>query len=178
MNTGHQNDWSGASSAKSSGEAAEWTAVQEEIRKAGATATKAGRDFTRAAAEEASSYMQQRKGAVADMVADLARSMREACGSMRDRPNIMAFSESAAEGLDHLAARIRQQDFPELYRGIELAARRHPAALAGAGVFAGFLLARFIKSSAEGIRQAEFDRRRGQRGTQASPASDYARGRM
>ncbi|HVL72529.1 MAG TPA: hypothetical protein VM434_11680 [Beijerinckiaceae bacterium] len=156
----------------------EWDAIKDDVSQLAGEAVDRGKHFIESARDQATGYLDKRKDATAQSVADVAHSLRESCKSFEDRPNIKAFVDSAADGLDHLAGRIRDHSFNELFEEVEQAVRRRPAAVAGMTFFAGFLLARFIKSSAEGIRQAEFERRRAQRRAQSSPGSDYARGRV
>ena len=84
-----------------------------------------------------------------------------------------------------VADSIRERSFNEIFELGEDLIRRRPGSVAVATLVAGFLAARFIKSSAEGIREAEAERRRsagGSRGgqgrrprAQASAGSAYAR---
>ncbi|HJW78813.1 MAG TPA: hypothetical protein VJ526_09645, partial [Beijerinckiaceae bacterium] len=113
------------------------------------------------AKDQATSYVDQRKDEAAQVVADLATSLRDACREFDDRPNIRGFVDSAAGGLEQLADSIRERSFNEIFELGEDLVRRRPGSVAIATMFAGFLAARFIKSSAENIREAEAQRRRG-----------------
>jgi hypothetical protein len=116
------------------------------------TAMERGRHFMESAREQATDYVDRRKDNVSQSVADLATSLREATNSFEDRPNIRAFVDSAAEGLDQLAGSIRERSFTDIFNEVEDVIRRRPAAVAAVTVAIGFLAARFIKSSAEGLR--------------------------
>jgi hypothetical protein len=139
----------------------EWDAIKEDVGHMAGAAVERGWHFLDSAREQATNYVDRRKDDAAQSVADLAQSLRDACKQFEERPNITAFVESAAGGLDELAETIRERSFNEIFGDVEEVVRRRPAAVAAASVVAGFLVARFIKSSAEGIRQAEMNRRRG-----------------
>ncbi len=172
----------------------EWDAIKEDVSEIAGAAVEQGRHFLDSAREQATNYVDRRKDDAAQSVADLAQSLRDACKQFEGRPNITAFVDSAAGGLDQLAETIRERSFNEIFGDVEEAVRRRPATVAAATMVAGFLVARFIKSSAEGIRHAEMNRRRGSgsqrqgsqaRGqagqrarAQASPGSPYAQGQV
>jgi ABC-type transporter Mla subunit MlaD len=165
--------------------APEWNAIKEDVTQIAGAAVEQGRQFLDSAKEQAAGYVDQRKDQAAESVQNIARSLRDACKQFDDRPNIRAFADSAAEGLEHFAETIRSRSFNELFEDVESVVRRRPGAVAAATMATGFLLARFIKSSAEGIREAEYERRRAQAGgnsggrgqrarAQSSPGSSYA----
>ena len=64
-----------------------------------------------------------------------------------DRPNIKAFFDSAADGLSQLGGSIESRSFADFYSEAEAFARRAPVAVAVGTFVAGFIAARFIKSS-------------------------------
>jgi len=165
--------------------APEWDAIKDDVSQIAGAAVEQGRQFIDSAKEQAAGYVDQRKDEVAQSVASLAQSLRDACKQFDDRPNIRAFTDSAADGLEQFAETIRGRSFNELFEDVEAVVRRRPGAVAGASMAVGFLLARFIKASAENIREAEYERRRtqgvgrGQRArAQSSPGSSYAGGQI
>jgi hypothetical protein len=168
------------------GPAPEWDAIKDDVSQIAGAAVEQGRQFIDSAKEQAAGYVDQRKDEVAQSVQGLAQSLRDACKQFDDRPNIRAFTDSAADGLEHFAESIRSRSFNEIFEDVEAVVRRRPGAVAGASLAAGFLLARFIKASAENIREAEYARRRsqgagrqGQRArAQSSPGSSYAGGQI
>lgn len=171
-----------------------WDTIKDDVGQMAGAAVEQGRHFLDSAKAQATSYVDKRKDDAAQSVADLAQSLRDTLKQFEDRPNIRAFADSAAEGLEQLAGTIRSRNFNEIFGDVEQVMRRRPGTVAAASLVAGFLAARFIKSSAEGIRQAEMDRRRGggqqptasSRGgqtgqgarAQASPGSGYAQGQL
>lgn len=175
-----------------------WGDIKDDVGQIAGAAVEQGRHFLDSAKTQATSFVDQRKDDAAQSVSDLAKTLRDTLKQFEDRPNIRAFADSAAEGLDQLAETIRSRSFNEIFGDVEQAMRRRPAAVAAASLVAGFLTARFIKSSAEGMRQAETARRgggrqqsassrpgqtgQGQTGhgsrAQAAPGSGYARGQV
>jgi hypothetical protein len=168
----------------------EWGAIKEDVTQLAGAAVERGRTLLDStidqAKSQATSYVDQRKDEVAQSIAGFASSLREATKEFDDRPGIREFVDSAAGGLEQVADSIRERSFNEIFELGEDMVRRRPGAVAVATLVAGFLAARFIKSSAEGIREAAAERRRGagsQRGgqqrrrprAQASAGSAYAR---
>ncbi|WP_046867340.1 hypothetical protein [Microvirga massiliensis] len=135
-------------------ETADWDDLKSDVGDIAGVAIERGRHFLDTARHQATDYVDRRKGDMAQSVADLAGSLRESTSSFDDRPNIKAFVDSAAEGLEQLADSIRQRSFPEIYSEVEDVMRRRPVAVAAVSVALGFLAARFIKASSEG-RNAE-----------------------
>ena len=133
-------------------EGADWDTLKEDVGEMAGVAVERGRHFLDSAREQATVYVDRRKDAAAQSVADLATSLREATTSFEDRPNIRAFVDSAAEGLDQLAGSIRERSFADIFNQAEDVVRERPAVVAAISVALGFLTARFIKSSAEGLR--------------------------
>jgi ElaB/YqjD/DUF883 family membrane-anchored ribosome-binding protein len=140
-----------------------------------------------AAREQATSYVDQRKDEVAQTIADFAGSLRQACEQFDDRPQIRGLVDGAANSIDEIAESIRARSFNEIFDYAEDMIRERPGTVAAATLALGFLVARFIKASAENIREQEAARHRtsgrprgqGQRRAraQASPGSSYARSR-
>jgi hypothetical protein len=175
MSVGYQNGGKNQQGA----EGADWDTLKEDVGEIAGAAVERGRHFLDAAREQATVYVDHRKDGMAQSVADLANSLRESTSSFEDRPNIRAFVDSAAEGLDQLAESIRQRSFADIFNDVEEVVRHRPAAVAAISVALGFLTARFIKSSAEGLRQDHSMARRGgqsqQRGTQGPGGQDQRR---
>jgi len=113
-----------------------------------------GRNLLGTAREQATGLADRQKDQAAQSIVDLATSLRSTGETFDGRPNIQAFVGSAADGLESLAGSIRDRSFLELYGEAERFARERPVAVGAGALVAGFLLARFIKSSAEGLSQA------------------------
>ncbi len=127
---------------------AEWKGLRSDASQFADSAVNRGRGLVDAARVQAVDYADKRKGAAAQSVSDLAGSVRESGRSFEQQPNIRAFFENAAEGLDQLSGTIKDRSLEELYREVEGVMRRRPAMVAAATFATGFLVARFIKASA------------------------------
>lgn len=120
-----------------------------------------GRNLLETAKAGATTFADQRKNDAAKSVSDIASSLRGTGQSFEDRPNIKAFVDSAADGLETFADGLKQRSFADIYGDIEDYARRSPLTVGAVAVAAGFLLARFIKSSSDDLSdQAELSRSR------------------
>lgn len=123
------------------------------------TAAAQGRVLLESAKGQAVSFADQRKDSAAQSIASIASSLRDTGKGFEEQPNLQTFVASAADGLDQLATGLRDRSFAELYGDIEAYARRQPVVMAAGAAIAGFLLARFIKSSADELSDANARRR-------------------
>jgi hypothetical protein len=163
MSVGQQNGGKANQGQRASGGAeqpADLNALKEDVSQVADVALERGRQFVDSARAQATGYVDQRKGDLAQSVADLANALREASKPFEDRPNIRAFVDNAAEGLEQLADTVRERSVAEIYADVEDILRRRPAAVAVATLAAGFLISRFIRASADNLRVADAQRRR------------------
>ena len=133
-----------------------------------------GRQLFEGARQQATSYADARKNDAADSVSGIAASLRETGRTFGERPNIQAFVGNAADGLDQLASGLRERSFAELYGEAEAYARRSPLVVGAVAVAAGFLLARFIKSSADEMSDSSAAMRTAARARRAPAAKAEA----
>jgi hypothetical protein len=167
MSVGYQNGGQRQQpNTRGGGDAADWDALKGDVGEIAGVAVERGRHFLDSAREQATVYVDRRKDDVAQSVADFATSLRESTSSFDDRPNIRAVVDSAAEGLDQLADTIRERSFADIFNNAEDVIRQRPAAVAAVTVAIGFLAARFIKASAEGLRQDHVYQGQGRQGGQ------------
>lgn len=173
MSVGYQNGAKNQQPNSRSGgqgpEAPDWDTLKGDVGDIATAAVERGRTFIDSAREQATGYVDRRKDDVAQSVADFATSLREATSSFDDRPNIRAFVDSAAQGLDQLAGSIRERTVNDIVSDLEHVMRRRPAAVAAVTVAIGFLTARFIRSSADGLRAESY-------GYDSGPSGPNARG--
>ncbi|WP_443136599.1 hypothetical protein [Methylobacterium sp. Leaf399] len=120
-------------------------------------AVERGRGFVEAAKVQATDYVDRRKGDAAQSVHDLAKGLRDSSKTFDDKPNIKAFFDSAAEGLEQLGGSIESRSFADFYDDAEAFARRAPVAVAVATFVTGFMVARFIKSSSVSPKGDRYD---------------------
>ncbi|WP_193557265.1 hypothetical protein [Microvirga pakistanensis] len=131
----------------------DWDALKGDVGDMAGAAVERGRYFVDSAREQAAGYAERRKGDIAQSVADFATSLRDSTHSFDERPNIRAVVDSAADGLEQLADSIRDRSFADFFNDFEDIVRRRPATAAAVSVAVGFLAARFLKSTAEDLRQ-------------------------
>lgn len=107
-------------------------------------------ELMQAAKQRAKDVASEQKDAAAAQLGCVARGLRDAAGSMQGESEFAGrYASKAAEGLERFAQDLRGADFDELVQRTESYARRNPGVFLGGAVAAGFLLARFIKSSHE-----------------------------
>ncbi|WP_372424604.1 hypothetical protein [Salinarimonas chemoclinalis] len=136
---------------------ADWDELKREAsdaaRDTAEEAREAGYAFVSGARDRATDYLERRKESAVQSIDDVAHTLRESSETFDDRPNLRLFVDSAADGLENLAEEIRDRSFIEVYADVEQLARRRPALFATAAGVAGFMLARFLKSSAEEVEE-------------------------
>ena len=123
--------------------------LKDDVRHAADDAVRQGRGFAQAARGHALGFVEDKKAEAARSVSGIAGSLRDSGRTFDDQPNVKAFFDSAADGLDDLATSIENRSLDDLYAQAEAFARRSPVAVAVGGLAAGFLLARFVKSSGQ-----------------------------
>ncbi len=81
----------------------------------------------------------------------IAKALHDTAKRMRDQNEQTAGNmvDQAARGLEQLSSRLRDQDPEVMFRQVRDMARRQPALFIGGTVIAGFMLARFLKSSSD-----------------------------
>ena len=140
--------------ATGAGTGTDWDDLKGEVGGMAEDAMERGRQFLDSAKEQATSYVDQRKDEAAQTIVELAKSLRDTGGAFGERPNVRALVDGAANGLEQFAGSIRSRNFADIFGDVEAAVRRRPALAAAATMAAGFLLARFVKASADQMRQA------------------------
>ena len=186
MSAGHQNgakQTSGGSAGQQGSAPADWDGLKDDVSEIADAALDRGRGLLGSARDQATGFLDQRKDDAAQSVVELAQSLRETTQAFADRPNLHGVVDSAAEGLEQLADQIRQRSVAEIFSDLEDIMRRRPMTVAVATLAAGFLAARFVKASAEGLRDdARQSRQQGrigsQAGTRASAPSDGPQARL
>jgi hypothetical protein len=99
--------------------------------------------------DKARTFLDEQKEAVADHLDGVSRTLHETVDRLREKsPGALSdYAERAVQGVDSLAATLRDQDVRTMVRTVEDFARRQPAVFVAGAVAAGFALARFLKSS-------------------------------
>ena len=155
MSAGHQTgakqNSSGASGQQGSA-AADWDGLKDDVSEIADAALDRGRGLLGSARDQATGFLDQRKDGVAQSVVELAQSLRETTESFADRPNLHGIVDTAAGSLEQFADQIRDRSVAEIFTDLEAIMRRRPVTVAVATLAVGFLAARFVKASAEGMR--------------------------
>ena len=122
----------------------------------------------RAAASEAADrtkhkvtdYAEQQKGAAADQIGKLSEAAHAAADHLNEAsPTMARYAHDLAGGIDRFAGVVRERSVADLMRQASEYARREPAVFVAGTVFAGFVMARFLKSSAERAEREQWQNR-------------------
>jgi hypothetical protein len=99
--------------------------------------------------QQAVSMLSEQKRAAAGQIEGFAKALRKTVEELnaQDRQPAARYVDQAADGLDRLSHSLRNQDIDALKTQVQDFARRKPGAFLGGAVAAGFLMARFLKSS-------------------------------
>lgn len=136
-----------------------WDALKDDVGGLADVALQQGRQIVDTARDQATTFADERKGFAAQAVSDIAATLRDSSKSLEQQPNLHGFVATAADGLDQLADTIRSRSFGEIYTDVEDVIRKRPVLTATAALVAGFIAARFIKSSGEELAAKEMRRR-------------------
>ncbi len=128
-------------------EQADWRALKGDVEGLADEAAERGRGLLDAARLQAQDYVERRKNDAAQSVHEFARTLRTSTKEFDDKPNVKAFFDSAADGLEQLGSSIETRSFSDFYNEAESFARRAPVAVAVGTFVAGLLAARLIKAS-------------------------------
>lgn len=96
--------------------------------------------------EQTQRYVGKRKADTARVVSDVADAIRGGGAGLDGYPQVKAFFDQAALGVDELAEDIARRSFGELYDEARAAVRRRPAVAAAAAALAGFALFRIVST--------------------------------
>ena len=92
-------------------------------------------------------YIDKRKADTARLVSDVGDAIRDTGTNFDGLPQLKAFFDQAALGVDELAEDISRRSFGEMYDEVHAAVRRRPALAATAAVLASFALFRALRTS-------------------------------
>jgi hypothetical protein len=125
-------------------------AVKDEYRDVRGQVSRQAREAAESVRETARSYGEHQREAVGANIEAIVTALEAGVHSLEEqgRDTAAAYGRQAAAGVEDLAAWIREKSLPEVWQEAETYARRQPAVAFGGAVAAGFLLARFLKSSA------------------------------
>ena len=105
-------------------------------------------ELIQAAKQRAKDVASEQKDAAAAQLGSISRGLRDAAEAMRSDSELAGrYAGRAADELERVSQDLSGADFDELVARTESYARRNPAVFMGVTVAAGFLFARFLKSS-------------------------------
>jgi hypothetical protein len=128
------------------------------VRMAGDSASREGQALGETARQQAQAMWSDTRESVRSVVSEkqhaTASEIRQFAGALRDAARhiehggpMARMAEQAAEGLERLSGKLGSKDLDGLVHDVESFARSQPAVFLGMAVAAGFLAARFLKSS-------------------------------
>ena len=97
--------------------------------------------------ESVRSALSERQHSTASDIRQFAGALRDAARHIEHGGSMARMAEHAADGLERLSGKLGSKDLNGLVRDVESFARSQPAVFLGMAVAAGFLTARFLKSS-------------------------------
>lgn len=126
--------------------------VKHEAQQAAGEMKQEMQHLTEEAKERGRALFEGQRRAAADEIGGMVEALRRTQQDLdrEQKPSTSELVGRAASALDRLAGTVRTQDFRRLFGEVEGYARQHPGLFFGGSIAAGLLLARFLKSSAEG----------------------------
>jgi hypothetical protein len=116
-------------------------------------ASSAARSLASEARDKIRSKLDEQVGTGADLMGDVAGSVRTAANELeRNSPRLASFARSAADTIDAYADSMRDRSVDELLRAGTKFARKQPALVFGAAALAGFALYRVFTAEMESER--------------------------
>lgn len=122
----------------------------------GQNAAESGRETVGAAKGRVRALFEQQTHRAADQLTGVAHALHSAADQLKDENNGTAarYAGQAAERVEEVADLIRNSTVDDVVDRVEGFARRQPELFLGAAFAAGFLFARFVKSSGERRQQS------------------------
>jgi len=96
---------------------------------------------------QAVGYAGKRKADASRVFSDVGEAIRASGSGFSDQPNIKAFFDAAAEGIEEFSDGLNRRTFSEIYDEVDAAVRRRPGVTFAAAALAGFALFRYIRAS-------------------------------
>jgi ElaB/YqjD/DUF883 family membrane-anchored ribosome-binding protein len=139
---------SSAADAVRSGAADAMAKISDVAQQAMGEAKKSASTLASAATERAKDAVEERIAGGADLLGQVAASVRVAARELDPAaPQLAGFAREAAERIDNFSREIRDKTVEDLLETSSDFARRQPALLFGAAAACGFLLFRMIKTA-------------------------------
>lgn len=114
------------------------------------SSTRPSRGFAQRLKEDGRKTIEQRKRSAAARVDEIAQAIGRTGAQFSDNePTIAEVANRLAGTVGNLATRLREGSIDDLVDDARVFARRNPGVFIAAGLAAGFVLARFVKASAQ-----------------------------
>ena len=124
--------------------------VQAQIAGLAEQAQTTASGLVKTAQERAREFAEEQKSAAAQQIEGVARTVDEAAATVeRALPPAAPYVRQAASTVRAASSALRDRSVDDLLEMANDFSRRQPAAMAGLSLFAGFAIARFLKSSAD-----------------------------
>ncbi len=126
------------------------TPVSQGARQTADRVRQQARDAAQKAKTQAESMLGEQQQAAADQLEGVAMALRKTAEQLdsQDQGPVARYAERAADSLDNLGGKLRDRDIDSLAAQVQDFARQQPGVFLGGAVAAGFLVARFMKSTA------------------------------
>lgn len=146
-------DFNQSSTVEQSSDAAGLDSLKQDVSQVTDAAVERGHSLLRSASEQATGFLDGRKNNAADSMTEAAKVLRtSAQQAFGDRSAINAAASTAAGRVERFADTLRDRSAAEIVHDVEAALRRRPTTVAVITIALGFLGARFVTASAEGLR--------------------------
>jgi hypothetical protein len=108
-------------------------------------------DMTLRAKDKGRSMFEQQKDVAADQLENVADALRRTSGELQQstNPQVARYIDMSADQLENFGNRLRNKNLDSLLNDTQNLARRHPGAFLAGTMAAGFIIARFLKSSSD-----------------------------
>jgi ElaB/YqjD/DUF883 family membrane-anchored ribosome-binding protein len=122
---------------------------KERLQEQARSYTESAKEQVSRAKDEGKARLEQQKHSFAEEIEGVVNALRSSATQLQNQEQRAAagYVTNAADGLENISHSLRDQDFDALVGRTEEFARRQPGVFFGGAVAAGFLLARFLKSS-------------------------------
>ncbi len=142
------------STSKDVGEGGRRSAIAGATERVREEAKNAAKSLTSEAREKIWSKLDEQVGSGADLMEDVANSVRSAADELeRSSPRLAGFARSAAGTIETYADSMRNRSVDELLRAGTKFARKQPALVFGAAALAGFALYRVLSAETANGRE-------------------------
>jgi hypothetical protein len=133
-------------------------------------------DMSHRAMEKGRSMFEQQKGTAVNQADSVAHAFRNTADQLQGegKPQVARYIGMVADQIESLGGRLREKDLDALIDDTQDLARRSPGAFFAGTVVAGFLLSRFLKSSADRRRESPDMSRRNWDSSSSAENSGFA----